>query len=111
MESIPQRASPDVSQAAPAHRAANDSIGLLKDALKLCQQWMERFPVDDPERRNLVCLQMSLGYLINSGEPSALDMSNIRALLCTNCRRISAAQGRCSGQPLNRCPLLNGSQP
>ncbi len=111
MESTPPPASPDASQAAPVDCAANDSKRLLEDALKLCQQWMERFPVDDPGRRNLVCLQMSLGYLVNGGEPSALDMSNIRALLCSNCRRISAAQARCSGQPLNRCPLLSGSQP
>lgn len=111
MESTHPRASPDTSQAAPADCAANDGNGLLEAALKLCQQWMERLPADDPERRNLVCLRMSLGYLINGGEPSPLDMSNIRALLCSNCRRINAAQGKCSGRPLNRCPLLNGPQP
>lgn len=91
----------------------NDSPGADRNAqlervARLGRDWLERVPVADPQRGDLVRMGILVEDLIRAGDHSVAAMTTTRALLCTNCRRLNAAEGKCLGQALERCRLLNG---
>lgn len=88
---------------------ANCGEDSLNGMVRLSQEWTARLPVDDPRRGNLLRLQALSGSVVKDGVVSSLAMTYLRVLLCTSCRRLDAAQGRCFGQTLDRCLLLNAS--
>ena len=111
MQSVYQQTSQDASQVPPANSVAGRSQGLLEAVLRVSQEWVERLPVHDPEREAAIRLAMLTEDLVRTGDRSPRALSHVRSLLCSNCRRLNAAQGKCSGQALDRCLLLNGPGP
>lgn len=111
LRSVYQQTAPDASPRPSADCVAGGDRVLLEGVLKVSREWMERVPVDDPQRWNHARLGMLAEDLIKGGEPSSLAMSNVRSLLCASCRRLNAAQGKCSGQALDRCLLLKSVGP
>jgi len=105
-QSVYQETPFDASQRPSTDCLASGSQDLLARVLKVGREWLDRLSVDDPQRGNHTRLGMLVEDLIKGGEPSSLAMSNVRALLCASCRRLDAAQGKCSGQALDRCLLL-----
>ena len=90
---------------------ASDKTGQLQGVARLGREWLERVAVADPQRGDLVRMGILVEDLIRSGNQSVAAMTTTRALLCTNCRRLNAAEGKCLGQALERCLLLNGVNP
>lgn len=87
--------------------APRSSKDLLQGALQVCRMWLEHLPAHDPRRENLDATAILVKDIIESGDYSLHDaMTTARALLCTNCRRLNAAPEQCTGQPLDRCPLV-----
>jgi hypothetical protein len=82
---------------------------LLHAVLLQSRQWEARLAVHDSQRLTAQHLIALAEHLLGSGNASPRAMTEIRALLCTTCRRLVAAQGRCSGRSLDRCLLLDGS--
>lgn len=82
---------------------------LLQGALQVFQKWLEHLPAHDPQRKNLNATKILVKDILDSGDYSEIDSrTTVRALLCTNCRRLDAAPEECSGRPLDRCPLVRG---
>jgi len=102
LQSSPNTALPPLSADGVA------SEHLLHAIWWISRHWVERLAVDAPPRKNLIFLGILTDDLVRAGDYSVDAMTTVRALLCTNCRRLDAAHGKCSGQPLDRCPLLNG---
>jgi hypothetical protein len=88
--------------------AAGQNQGLLEGVVRISHGWMERIPVDDPQREKVARVGSLAADLIRTGDFSSAAMTTARALMCVNCRRLNAAQGKCFGQALDRCLLLNG---
>jgi hypothetical protein len=83
----------------------------LEGILRLSRNWLERLPAADPQRANLLRIQNLARILGGGGENSYLAVSYVRAMLCVTCRRLDAAHGKCFGQTLDRCLLLNRTVP
>lgn len=88
---------------------ADDKRAQLEGVVRLGQAWAKRSAVTDSARGDLVRMSVLAEDLIRAGDHSAAAMTTARALLCTNCRRLNAADGKCRGQALERCMLLNGA--
>lgn len=83
------------------------SKDLLQGALQVCRKWLEHLPVHDPRRENLDVMAILVKDILESGDYFLHEaMTTARALLCTNCRRLSAAPDQCAGRSLDRCPLV-----
>ena len=82
---------------------------LLQKVVRLSQQWVDHVHVQELQREGILHLGYLAEELIRNGNSSLVAMTQLRTLLCGNCRRLNAAQGQCSGQPLDRCPLLKGA--
>lgn len=99
-----------VYQVGSTHAAQPLSYDSLEDelqgVLRVSRQWLEQFPVDEPQRGNLVRLGHLTEDLIRAGDLSPAAMTTIRAFLCSCCHRLNAAQGQCSSPSLDRCLLL-----
>lgn len=82
---------------------------LLQGVVRLGREWLDRIPADDPQREHLIRMGILAEDLIRAGDHSPAAMAMARALLCANCRRLGAIEGKCFGQVLERCVLLNSS--
>lgn len=76
---------------------ATDKAGQLQGVARLGREWLDRVAVADPKRGDLVRMGILVEDLIRSGDHSIPAMTITRALLCTNCRRLNAAEGKCLG--------------
>lgn len=95
---------------APAD-SGGDRRAQLEGVVRLGRAWLERMPAADPQREHLIRMGILAEDLIRAGDYSVDAMTTARALLCANCRRLDASQGKCRGQALDRCMLLNGTGP
>lgn len=86
-----------------------DKLALLQGVARLGRAWLARIPVAEPKRERLIGMCRLVEDQVRTGDHSPATMTTARALLCTNCRRLNAAEGKCFGQALHRCMLLNGS--
>lgn len=86
--------------------AAHGDLDLLQAALQISREWVERLPPQSPQRATAVHLGQLVEHLIDNRCTMPLAMSNVRALLCTNCRNLNAAHGECNGRSLNHCLLI-----
>jgi hypothetical protein len=111
MQGEDQQASPNNFQRPSAEGVASGNQDLLQAVLRVSRQWEARLAVDDSSRLTSQRLIALAEQLLGCGNAPPLAMTEIRALLCTRCRRLDAAQGKCSGESLDRCLLLNGSTP
>lgn len=94
-------------------RSGNDRIAVdwcaqLEGVARLGRDWLARFDAADPQRGDVIRMGALADDLVGGGDRSPAAMTMIRALLCSNCRRLNAAEGKCFGQALERCMLLNG---
>lgn len=94
-----------------ADYVASSSQHLLEGVLRVSRKWVEHLHVHDPLRENLVGMGMLVEDLLMSGDYSSDAMTIARALLCRNCHRLNAEQGKCSGRSLDQCPLLKRPSP
>jgi hypothetical protein len=106
MQSVYHQTSTDVSQRPSVDSIASGGRRLLQAVFWVSRDWVEHLPVDDPQRKNLIYLGILADDLVRAGDYSPNAMTTAQALLCVNCRRLNAAQGQCTGQPLDRCRLL-----
>lgn len=88
-----------------------DKLARLRDVARLGRAWLERIPANEPKRGHLTGMCILVEDLVNAGDHSMAAMTTARALLCSNCRRLDAAKGKCLGTALHRCMFLNGPQP
>lgn len=92
---------------APAGVAAG-SHPRWETVLRLLRRWLKEHPARDAGRASLFIGEMLIEELMRTNDYSSDAAVSGCAILCVNCRRLDASQGKCSGQPLNRCPLLKG---
>jgi hypothetical protein len=85
---------------------AGDSNQLLQDVLRLSQDWVAQLRVPDLQREAILHLGNLAEELLRNGNASPLAMTQLRALLCGNCRHLNAVQNQCAGRSLHRCQLL-----
>lgn len=90
----------------PVVGTADDSRDQLEGVSRLSRKWVERYPVGHPQREMLMRMGTLAEGLLTAGNYSPVAMTRVRDLMCGNCRRLDAAQGRCHGQSLDRCLLL-----
>lgn len=95
-------AEPVRSDAAAAHPPWASALAVLRG-------WQQEHPPCDDQHQHLVLAGAAIEDLIRKSDYSIEAKTVGRALLCVNCRRLDATHGKCSGQPLETCPLLNGS--
>ena len=88
-----------------------DKLALLQGVARLGRAWLERIPAAEPERERLIGMCRLVEDQVRAGDHSPAAMTTARALLCSNCRRLNASEGRCLGTALHRCMLLNGLKP
>ncbi len=86
-----------------------EKLARLQGVARLGRAWLERTPVAEPKRGRLIGMCVLVEDLVKAGDHSLAAMTTARALLCSNCRRLNASEGRCLGTALHRCMLLNGS--
>ncbi|MCK9388897.1 MAG: hypothetical protein M0Q22_10980 [Sulfuritalea sp.] len=103
--SIHLQTAPDIAPPPAEGCLVGVSQHLLQAVSRISREWAEHFHADDLQRSAILHLG-SLAEDISDGNASALAMTQLRALLCGNCRRLDAAEGACSGQSLNGCRLL-----
>lgn len=94
-------------------RSGNDSFAVdwraqLEGVEQLGRNWLARCDEADPQRGDLIHMDLLVKDLIGAGDHPVAAMTTTRALLCANCRRLNAAEGKCLGQALERCMLLSG---
>jgi hypothetical protein len=106
MQSIYLQAAKSATDDGATDADIDGSHKLLEGVLRVSRDWAERLPPRDRERQAAVGLAALTENLLADGKPSPHAMSNVRGLLCANCRRLNAAQGKCFGQALERCLLL-----
>jgi len=92
-----------------ADGAAAERHVQLKGMLRLGRKWLEATGPDDPRREHLIRMCILAEDLIKAADPTPAAMTMARELLCANCRRVNAVQEKCPGLPLQRCPLLTGT--
>lgn len=106
MQSVYRQAAPDIAPPAPAEGDVSDAKRLLQAVWWLSRKWVESLAVHDPQRVKLIHLGILTDDLVRVGDYSSAALTTVRTLLCTHCRRLDAARGRCLGQSLDRCQLL-----
>lgn len=107
MYAVHPRISVDIRQpAATGDCVAEKSRVLLEGAMQLSLEWLEQVSPCDPQHERLFHLALLTADLYQMGDLLPTAMTTARALLCVNCRRLNAAQGKCVGQSLERCLLL-----
>jgi hypothetical protein len=97
-----------VRQAEPVDGIVSRNKSLLEGVVRVSRGWGDQIPVNDPQRQRLTRVGSLAEDLLRNGDYSSTAMTTARALLCVNCRRLNASQGKCFGQALDRCLLLNG---
>lgn len=97
-----------VQQAEPVDCAVGRNKSLLEGVVRVSRGLADQIPVNDPERQRLARLGSLAEDLLRNGDYSPTAMTTTRALICVTCRRLDATQGKCFGQALDRCLLLNG---
>jgi hypothetical protein len=90
---------------------ADDRRVRLEGVARLGSAWVKRSAVTDSARGDLVRMSVLAEGLAGAADHSAAAMAMVQTLLCANCRRLNAADGKCRGQALDRCLLLNGINP
>ncbi len=100
---------PSADAVATAADGADGSHHLLQEVVRLSRQWVDQLHVQNLHREGILHLGNLAEDLIRNGQASLFAMTQLRTLLCGNCRRLNAAQGQCSGQSLDRCLLLKGA--
>lgn len=88
-----------------------EKLARLQGVARLGRTWLERIPAAEPKRGRLTGMCVLVEDLVRVGDHSVAAMTTVRALLCSNCRRLNAAEGKCLGAALHRCMFLNGSEP
>ena len=109
MQSVHLQRGPDTHPSAAAEYAAGDAKRLLQTIWWVSWSWVERLAVSDPQRVRAIHLGLLADDLVRVGDYSSAAMKSVRILLCTSCRRLNAAQGKCQGQGLDRCQVLRNS--
>lgn len=90
-----------------AHEAATAPHPQWQSVLEVLRDWQRGRSPYDEHRAHLALAEDSIEDLDLRNDYSDGAKTVGRALMCVNCRRLNASQGRCSGQPLEKCPLLN----
>ena len=88
-----------------------EKLARLQGVARLGRMWLERIPATEPKRGRVIGMCVLVEDLVRAGDHSVAAMTTARALLCSNCRRLDAAKGKCLGTALHRCMFLNGPQP
>lgn len=99
----------DIALPPSAEAVTVGSKALLQAVWWISRKWVEHVEVHDPHRVNLIDLGLLIDDLVRVGDYSSEAMTDVRVLLCSGCRRLNAAPGRCSGQSLHGCLLLRES--
>ena len=84
----------------------DEHVARLLAVAKVARTWLERIQTHDPHREQVQRMGILAEDLAGRGSPTPSALAAIRAMLCANCRRLDGFQGDCSGQVLERCPLL-----
>ena len=104
-----------VYQNAPASAPVSASGGdgyrsLLEEVLQISHDWAEGACAHGLQRDAVMHLWSLTQELLESNVPAPpVALTQLRALLCGNCRALNAAQGQCTGRSLDQCRLLNGA--
>ena len=85
---------------------ADDSHGLLQDVVRISRGWVAQLSGHDLQREAILHLGNLAEELIRDGSASPVAMTQLRALLCGNCRHLDAVQSQCAGRSLHQCQLL-----
>jgi hypothetical protein len=109
MQSVYQAAT-NTDPLAVGDSPASCSQSILQEVLRVSREWLERLHVPSKERAAVQHLASLAEDLVGDAHASPLAMAQVRALLCGSCHHLNAAHGQCSGQSLERCPLLQESQ-
>jgi len=98
----------EITCAAAVNACPPSDAGLvtLHGALKVCRSWLNDLPAKDTTRSSVLHLEALIENLISTESTCGMAMSNVRALLCTNCRILQAVKKRCAGTSLERCLLI-----
>lgn len=99
-----------MEQPLPRQRVNDPAKGLaqLRDVTRLGRLWLETRPMESAQRASIMAMCRLAAEKDANGDASPDVLTTIRAILCVNCRRLGAAQGRCFGAALDRCMLLTG---
>jgi hypothetical protein len=108
MDSVYRPTGADCGERPADGSTADDRHARLQGVARLGLAWAKRSAVTDSARRDLVRMSVLAEDLIRAADQSSAAMAMVHTLLCTNCRRLNAADGKCRGQALERCMLLNG---
>jgi len=108
MHSVYLRAAAGSAGRSAVDGTAADKQAMLDGMVRLGRKWLQRMAADDPRREHLIRMGILAEDLVRTGDHSPAAMTAARELLCANCRRLDAADGKCIGQVLERCVLLNG---
>ncbi|MCF8151002.1 MAG: hypothetical protein K9K30_12670 [Burkholderiaceae bacterium] len=96
---------PDTDSQIPKDCTAHDKQTILEDALQIGQRWLAVLAEDHPQRPLVTQVARMAEDLARNPDAPPVAMSNLRALMCSSCRRLEAAKGQCSGRPLDQCFL------
>jgi hypothetical protein len=86
-----------------------EKLARLQAVARLGRMWLERIPAAEPKRGRLTGMCVLVEDLVRAGDHSVAAMTTARALLCNNCRRLNAAEGKCLGTALHRCMFLSST--
>lgn len=109
MHSVYLKASAPRSTLPEANLRKGDPAEQLFAVARVTRDWLSRIERHDPHREQVQRISILAEDLAARGTPSPPAIDAIRAMLCANCRRLDAAPSECSGQALERCPLLTGA--
>lgn len=82
---------------------------LLAAVARVARGWLTQIDSHDPHREQIRRISIMADDLAAHGTSSPSAIAAIRTVLCANCHRLDAAPWDCSGQGLDRCPLLTGA--
>jgi len=94
---------------APTTETAPDAHPLWQSVLEVLRGWLQEQPRHDQQHERLALAMASIEDFMRKNDYSIEAKTVGRALMCVNCRRLNANQVKCSGRPLEKCPLLTGN--
>ncbi len=84
-------------KAEPVESGASRNKSLLEDVVRVSRGWVDRIPLDDPQRQRAARVGSLAEDLLRKEDYSPAAMTTTRAVICVNCRRLNASQGKCLG--------------
>lgn len=94
-----------LDQAGTAQRGLElaERLVQLHEVARIGEVWLETLAPDASQRASVMEMCRYAEESAARGDGSPDVMITVRAILCSNCRRIDAAQGKCSGAALDQC--------